>query len=570
MMKTLQKLLMAFVLVATAFNASAQIVLLVQEPANLEGSYDFTYSSANGWGADMDTVAITAQAAFASDGTAADSLGCDDIVNTADIDGKIAVVYRGECNFSLKAKNVQDSGAVALVIINNIPGAPVGMGGGTLAEEVVIPVVMISDADGAALRDSIEAGAVEMFLGNNTGLYANNVGSYRSNVAGANSYAIPVEFAQSASDFSVPVGAWVYNFGSAEAVNALVTASIDVDGTELYNETSTGTNIPVGDSAFFTLPEFAQTNGYDEGVYTITYTIVTDNNDEFPDDNEVTTSFWINGEGLYSKSTVDPEEGPIAGNGIRPANSTEYQWCIALQSENAEALQVTGITFSTLTNDFELTGEAVQLAVYEWNDPISSTAVSFDDLNELTDNEFYDYTADLQDEFVTQTFAEPVELLNGQKYLACATIFTDDMFLGVDAGLDYNVMYETYLDEVFFPVNDIGQSTWFPGGFGTDNVPAIIVNLESANGIADELEKLEVTPYPNPTVDNITIPMMGVTGDVLVEAFDVKGTLVLSETVCQTNNRLELNVAGLSSGMHMFNLTFEDNSSTSFRVVVTR
>lgn len=569
-MKTLQKLLMAFVLVATAFNASAQIVLLVQEPANLEGSYDFTYSSANGWGADMDTVAITAQAAFASDGTAADSLGCDDIVNTADIDGKIAVVYRGECNFSLKAKNVQDSGAVALVIINNIPGAPVGMGGGTLAEEVVIPVVMISDADGAALRDSIEAGAVEMFLGNNTGLYANNVGSYRSNVAGANSYAIPVEFAQSASDFSVPVGAWVYNFGSAEAVNALVTASIDVDGTELYNETSTGTNIPVGDSAFFTLPEFAQTNGYDEGVYTITYTIVTDNNDEFPDDNEVTTSFWINGEGLYSKSTVDPEEGPIAGNGIRPANSTEYQWCIALQSENAEALQVTGITFSTLTNDFELTGEAVQLAVYEWNDPISSTAVSFDDLNELTDNEFYDYTADLQDEFVTQTFAEPVELLNGQKYLACATIFTDDMFLGVDAGLDYNVMYETYLDEVFFPVNDIGQSTWFPGGFGTDNVPAIIVNLESANGIADELEKLEVTPYPNPTVDNITIPMMGVTGDVLVEAFDVKGTLVLSETVCQTNNRLELNVAGLSSGMHMFNLTFEDNSSTSFRVVVTR
>lgn len=570
MMKTLQKLLMAFVLVATAFNASAQIVLLVQEPANLEGSYDFTYSSANGWGADMDTVAITAQAAFASDGTAADSLGCDDIVNTADIDGKIAVVYRGECNFSLKAKNVQDSGAVALVIINNIPGAPVGMGGGTLAEEVVIPVVMISDADGAALRDSIEAGAVEMFLGNNTGQYANNVGSYRSNVAGANSYAIPVEFAQSASDFSVPVGAWVYNFGSAEAVNALVTASIDVDGTELYNETSTGTNIPVGDSAFFTLPEFAQTNGYDEGVYTITYTIVTDNNDEFPDDNEVTTSFWINGEGLYSKSTVDPEEGPIAGNGIRPANSTEYQWCIALQSENAEALQVTGITFSTLTNDFELTGEAVQLAVYEWNDPISSTAVSFDDLNELTDNEFYDYTADLQDEFVTQTFAEPVELLNGQKYLACATIFTDDMFLGVDAGLDYNVMYETYLDEVFFPVNDIGQSTWFPGGFGTDNVPAIIVNLESANGIADELEKLEVTPYPNPTVDNITIPMMGVTGDVLVEAFDVKGTLVLSETVCQTNNRLELNVAGLSSGMHMFNLTFEDNSSTSFRVVVTR
>ncbi|MCB0754429.1 MAG: T9SS type A sorting domain-containing protein [Flavobacteriales bacterium] len=569
-MKNLQSIVTALMLLIGT-SASAQIVLLVQEPANLAGSYNFTYSSSNGWGADMDTVAITAPAAFAYDGSATeDSLACGEIINPEDIDGKIAVVYRGECNFSLKARNVQDSGAVALVIINNVPGAPVGMGAGSFAEDVHIPVVMISNTDGASLRDSIMSGSVEMFLGNNTGLFDNNLGSYKPNIAGANSYAIPVEYAQSSSDFSVPVGAWVYNFGNAEATNALVTAVIDRDGTEVYNETSAGANIPVGDSAFFTLPEYAE-DGYEEGLYTITYTIVEDNTDEFPDDNVATASFWINGEGLYSKSTVDPVTGPVGGNGIRPADGTEYEWCIALQSENAEATSLLGITFATLTNDFPLTGEAVQLSVYEWNDPITGGTVSFDDLNELTDNEFYDYPSDLQDEFVTHTFSEPVELLNGQKYLACATIFTDDMFLSVDAGLDYNVMYETYVDEVFFPVHNIDGAAWFPGGFGTDNIPAIVVNLGGPFGIADDFEALDITPYPNPTTDFITIPMGGViNGEVIVDVYDAKGAIVLSETLCQKSDKLRLDVTELASGMHTFNLTFEDKTSTSFRVVVTK
>lgn len=571
MMKNLRLLLASFALILVGFSASAQIVMLVQEPANLAGSYNFTYSSSNGWGADMDTVAISAPAAFAVDGSATeDSLACGDIENATDIDGKIAVVYRGECNFSLKAKNVQDSGAVALVIINNIPGAPVGMGAGTNSAGVVIPVVMISDSDGAALRDSIMAGSVEIFLGNNTGLYDNNIGTYRPNIAGANSYAIPSEFAETSTDFFVPIGAWVYNFGNNEAVNVIVSASIDRDGTEVYNETSTGTNIPVGDSAFFALDDYSE-EGYEEGVYTIEYSIVSDETDEFTDDNVASTSFWINGQGFYSKSTVDPDDGPVGGNGIRPANSTEYEWCIALESENAEMTSLLGMTFATLTNDIPLTGEAVQLAVYEWNDPITGGTVSFDDLNELTDNEFYDYPSDLQDEFVTHTFAEPVELLNNQKYLACATIFIDDMFLSVDAGLNYNVMYETYVDEVFFPVNDIGQSTWFPGGFGTDNVPAIVLNLGGPFGIADDIEALDVTPFPNPTTDFLTVPMgTTVNGEVVVEVFDAKGALVLSETICQKSDKLRLDVNGLASGMHTFNLTFEDKSSTSFRLVVTR
>lgn len=572
-MKNLQLITVVTALMLAGLSASAQIVFLVQEPANLAGSYNFTYSSQNGWGADMDTVNLTAEAAFAIDGSATeDSLVCGNVVNQDDIDGKIAVLYRGACQFSEKAKNVQDSGAVALVIINNVPGAPVGMGGGNFNEVIDIPVVMISDADGALLRDSIMAGGVEIFLGNNTGLYAKNVGSYTRNVSSSNSYATPIEFAHSSADFNVQIGAWVYNYGNQEAVNALVSATIVRDGsTTVYDESSDGVNIAVGDSAFYALPTYEE-DTYLPGLYTLTYSIVTDDTDEFPDDNEVVTSFWINEEGIYSKSTVDPENGPVAGNGIRPADSDEFQWCIALESATASELSILGMTFSTLTTAEEtLEGKYVILSVYEWNDPIQNGQVGFTDLNEVTGTEIYDYVEDLQDEFVSYTFEEPIELIDDQKYLACATIEDGDMFLATDAGLDYTTMYETYADEVFFPVNGDAAGDWFPGGFGGDNVPALILNLGVANSIADDLETADVTPYPNPTVDNIVVPLGTViTSEIVVNVFDVKGTLVMSETVCQKSDKLRLDVSGLSSGLHTFNLIFEDNSTTSFKVVVTK
>jgi hypothetical protein len=59
--------------------------------------------------------------AFATDATAADSLACNAV--TSDVNGKIAVLYRGDCQFGVKAKNAQDAGAIAVIIINNVPGA---------------------------------------------------------------------------------------------------------------------------------------------------------------------------------------------------------------------------------------------------------------------------------------------------------------------------------------------------------------------------------------------------------------------------------------------------------------
>jgi trimeric autotransporter adhesin len=71
--------------------------------------------------------------------------------------GKIALIYRGSCEFSYKALEAQNAGAVACIIINNVPGVS-DMGSGTYGTSVTIPVYMITTVDGNKIAASLAAG----------------------------------------------------------------------------------------------------------------------------------------------------------------------------------------------------------------------------------------------------------------------------------------------------------------------------------------------------------------------------------------------------------------------------
>jgi hypothetical protein len=73
--------------------------------------------------------------------------------NAAAVNGKVAVVDRGGCVFTLKAKNAQNAGAIAVVIANNVAGAPPSPGGTDAS--IVIPVVGVTQDDGATIKASI-------------------------------------------------------------------------------------------------------------------------------------------------------------------------------------------------------------------------------------------------------------------------------------------------------------------------------------------------------------------------------------------------------------------------------
>jgi minor extracellular serine protease Vpr len=83
------------------------------------------------------------------------NLGCTAADIPAAVAGKVALIRRGTCNFGVKAKNAQDKGAAAVVLMNNNPNpiSPTVAGAG-----ITIPVVMVSQAAGDQLVARVAAG----------------------------------------------------------------------------------------------------------------------------------------------------------------------------------------------------------------------------------------------------------------------------------------------------------------------------------------------------------------------------------------------------------------------------
>jgi subtilisin family serine protease len=80
---------------------------------------------------------------------------CQPLVNDAEVDGHIALIERGGCEFQLKLQHAERAGAIGAVVYNNA-GAPIVMNGDALSTS--IPAVMIGTADGQRLLDRLEAG----------------------------------------------------------------------------------------------------------------------------------------------------------------------------------------------------------------------------------------------------------------------------------------------------------------------------------------------------------------------------------------------------------------------------
>lgn len=136
-------------------DTSPAAVLKINSPANIAADYNITVTT--GFGSDLSS-AITGDLVLAMDATSPTEDACSAIVNSSAVNGKIAVIRRGECTFDDKVKRAQDAGAVAVIVVNNVSGAPILMGGDGLGfnEEgnplnITITSVMVSDTDGNAI-----------------------------------------------------------------------------------------------------------------------------------------------------------------------------------------------------------------------------------------------------------------------------------------------------------------------------------------------------------------------------------------------------------------------------------
>ncbi|GAB4488549.1 MAG: T9SS-dependent M36 family metallopeptidase [Raineya sp.] len=129
-------------------------LLNIASPASVAGEY--TTGTAQ-FGPPVTATPITGQLQMVNDGSASPSLGC--VASPAgSLSGKIALVDRGDCAFTIKVKNAQDAGAIGVVVVNNVGGGPINMGG--TDPSITIPSVMISLADGDAIKNAMQSGTV--------------------------------------------------------------------------------------------------------------------------------------------------------------------------------------------------------------------------------------------------------------------------------------------------------------------------------------------------------------------------------------------------------------------------
>lgn len=554
----MKKILLSIGLGMLSFLATSQVAFNVDSPLSISGSYNFTYSNGGSWGspdltlpasAVIDTLAIVRDGSSSSD-----SLGCQTLINPTEINGKIAVVYRGDCEFGVKAKNAQDAGAVAVVIINNIAGAPIEMAGGSMGGQVTVPVVMVSDLTGATLVNAMATDDVVVFIGNKTGRFPNDLVIDKQEVIRPKYTTYVEELGTNSTSLDLQVGAWVRNYGYNTQHNIKLTCDITKDGTGVYNNVSTTIDsLPTGDSIFVTLPTYDQANTM--GEYEMIYNVSSDSTESFPDDNIVKSKTIVNDK-YISRGEVDPTTK-------MPITTGSYYWmkktCINFIDSNASRLGVRGMIFSaTATRTDSLTGKYLDITAYTWDGASTNT------LNQEF-NYGYDFNSDLSRENITYNFPQGFALEDNQNYLFCIeNNGSDTIYLGATEAA-YRQTTTTY-NSVF----SIFQGTNNSYANYIDIAPAITLEtLPAAIVGVDKKEKENIIAYPNPAKDMISIPVGNLDLKEVV-IYDLTGKIVNSQNINNVNNMLKLDVTHIPNGIYVVSLVHTDDSTSKINVVIGR
>lgn len=134
--------------------------LSITSPANISGSYFINNNGFTNGNVPLPVspAGITQNLIlFDNSGTNNPADACSAANNASALNGRIAVIRRGDCPFVEKAIAAQNAGAIAVIIVNNVPGI-MGMSGDDA--NIIIPVVAISQEDGEAIIAAIQAGTV--------------------------------------------------------------------------------------------------------------------------------------------------------------------------------------------------------------------------------------------------------------------------------------------------------------------------------------------------------------------------------------------------------------------------
>lgn len=122
-------------------------------PASVAGTY---LVGSAGFGPPLTTAGLTGEVMPVVDQANGTGLACTALnaMNALAVNGKVAMVDRGVCTFPEKVKNVQNAGAIAAIVVDNVAGSPPPGLGGT-DPTITIPAVRITLADGGIFKNAL-------------------------------------------------------------------------------------------------------------------------------------------------------------------------------------------------------------------------------------------------------------------------------------------------------------------------------------------------------------------------------------------------------------------------------
>lgn len=530
------------------------IDFVVKAPSSIAGSFPYgTMASGSGeWGPRLATT-VEGEVAWGFTATG-DSLGCEPVVT--DLTGKMAIIRRGVCNFSLKVYHAQAAGAVGCIILNhyddpaNDSETVVGMLGGDSLDAVVIPAVFASRATAEKIVPEVDAGTIVTAAFELKNMY-DQVGPY--------SYHTPVDQLIDLDQISVNI------FNSSDTDVQDVTAKVDIEDPSGAMTTFTANKMvdPQADS-LFTFDVY--TPGM-AGTYTMTFS--NDYSDDTLVQNFIVTDYTFGVDDGEVDGSLSPGDQGFIDDGRRYDMGSSYIM-------GADGGVATHMTFG-LANAADLftndpTADLFSLVVYDM-DPnntgtISGQTASYDDFQvvgfggySLTGNEG-------ENELITVPFFDPITLEPNKVYLAVVS------YDGNAAGIDIAPRY-TSAGATNYPFfgSTVYTDRLYMGGWVSGNNAIIRMHMQGFMTDVKDLPLLgddQVTLFPNPasTVVNLELALENAT-DVEVFISDFDGKLIRQEQLDNVKEGVfDFNVNQLSNGTYFMTVKSAEGWRTKKFVVV--
>jgi hypothetical protein len=556
-MKALYKLF-AILFVFAAVNTNAQQLttpmdLRVTAPANIAGSFaDYGYQS--DWGPVTLSATIPGALVWAFDAT--DSLGCTPI--TTDLTGKIALVRRGACSFSLKVYHAQQAGAVGAIILNHTynadGGGIVNMSGGDSATAVTIPAAFLTRDDGDIILGELDNG-----------------------VAVSAAFFIPViDNARTMYHYSTPatqitvldeMDITVYNNSSHPETNVVATLAItDPTG----NVTTLTENVMMIAANTDTIISFASTyTPVDTGLYTAVYNVTADSatyNNE-----SITQNFRI------SDYTYANDNGNSIG-AITPAGFDQtFRFDIGNFFFTENAGTATHMSFGLEVPD-SVNGETFDIILYD----VTGVALAGSDYADFTTIAFASYTVDAatmpsNDTVVvelTPFIGNSIDLVAGGTYLI--TVQYDALNSAAGNTSPPNYIHTSPTNYEF--VNTIVYTDQlYTGGWGGNwnamlrlHLDGFIQDPNSTEKVA-VLDNAKINVFPNPTTDFVTVDLEldNISPNVEVKITDVNGRVLATQNFSNVqNNKFTFDVKDYAAGNYFIRVQTEEGFKTKNFTVI--